>query len=187
MLSDRLWVQVQNIFGRRIASAWADNGDLVFNGLDNLTGSGDLISIRGRSTSTRPFTRVQDLELDAEQRFRATEEALQAELRDLETKLNDLQSGRSDADNPLILSEQQQQELDRFQEETLRVRKELRSVRHELDRDIEKLGTTLKVINIGLIPLLISLFALAMAWLRLRRRRASAQTAGAPATAQEVS
>lgn len=170
LLSDRLWVQVQNIFGQRLASAWADNGDLVFNGLDNLTGSGDLISIRGRATSARPFTKVQALERDAEQRFRATEEALQTELRDLEQKLNELQSGRAESDNPLILSEEQQQELERFQQEQLRVRKELRGVRHELDRDIESLGSWLKAINIGLIPLIVAVIAVVLGAMRVRRR-----------------
>jgi ABC-type uncharacterized transport system involved in gliding motility auxiliary subunit len=44
----------------------------------------------------------------------------------------------------------------------LRIRKELRAVQHDLQTNIEKLGTQLKFINIGLIPLLIALFAIFM-------------------------
>ncbi len=170
MLADRLWVQVQSFFGQRLISAFANNGDFVINLLDNLTGSSDLIGIRGRATSQRPFTRVQELERQAEERFRATEQQLEEELRETERKLTELQAGRDDG-NPLILSEQQRAELDRFQQERLRIRKELRQVQANLRRDIESLGTWLKVINIGLVPVLLTIFALFVAWLRVKRRR----------------
>ena len=39
-----------------IMNAFANNGDFAVNAVDNLAGSGDLISIRGRATSQRPFT-----------------------------------------------------------------------------------------------------------------------------------
>lgn len=170
LLADRLWVQVQSFFGQRLISAFANNGDFVINLLDNLTGSSDLIGIRGRATSQRPFTRVQELERQAEERFRATEQQLEEELRETERKLTELQAGRDDG-NPLILSEQQRAELDRFQQERLRIRKELRQVQANLRRDIEGLGTWLKVINIGLVPVLLTIFALFVAWLRVKRRR----------------
>jgi len=173
ILTDRLWVRVQNFFGQSIATAWANNGDFVTNALDNLTGSNDLISIRGRAVATRPFDRVEALEREADDRFRETEQKLQAELRETERKLNELQSGRND-DNPLILSDEQRAELQRFQEQRSEIRKELRQVRHNLDKDIENLGRTLKVLNIGLMPLLISIFAIAMAVVHVKRRKAAA-------------
>ncbi len=170
LLADRLWVQTQSFFGQRLISAFANNGDFVVNLLDNLTGSSDLISIRGRATSQRPFTRVQELERQAEERFRATEQQLEEELRETERNLTELQAGRDDG-NPLILSEQQRAELARFQEERLRIRKELRQVQRNLRSDIESLGTWLKVINIGLVPVLLTIFALFLAGLKARRRR----------------
>ena len=36
MLSDRLWAQAQSFLGQRVVSAFANNGDFVFNTLDNL-------------------------------------------------------------------------------------------------------------------------------------------------------
>lgn len=175
LLTDRLWVRTQNFFGQRVASAWANNGDFLINALDNLTGSGDLISIRGRATSMRPFSRVEALKRDAEARFLATEQQLQEQLRETEHKLNELQSGRSkNEENLLIFTPEQRAELERFQQQKLAIRKQLRQVRHDLDRDIERLGTTLKLINIGLVPLLISCLALAMAVLHTRRRKREA-------------
>jgi len=178
ILSDRLWVRVQNFFGQQIASAWANNGDFAINGLDNLTGNSDLISIRGQAVSQRPFTTVQALEREASTRFQATEQQLQEELREAEQKLAELQRSREAAgDNNLIMSAEQQAELDRFRQRQLEIRRELRQVRRELDRDIESLGSWLKFINIALIPLLLSIGALSVLWLRARDRAREEKTA----------
>ncbi len=170
MLSDRMWVQVQEFFGQQIFNAWANNGDLIINANDNLTGSTDLISIRGRETSTRPFIKVNELSLVAEQKFRATEESLQAKLTQTEQKLVELQAQRDDS-NELLLSPEQEAEIQKFQQEKISVRKQLRQVRHNLDRDIEKLGSKLKFINIGLVPIIISVLALILSIVRNRKRK----------------
>lgn len=175
MLTDRLWAQVQNFFGQRISTAFAGNGDFVANALDNLTGSGDLISVRARATSSRPFTRVQELQRVAEERFRETEQRLQQELRETEAKLGELQAGRSDA-GTMILSPEQEAELDRFQQQRLQIRKELRRVQRELDQQIEGLGNRLKAINIGLVPLIITMLSIGLMLVRRQKRRARTGT-----------
>lgn len=169
LLSDRLWVQVQNFFGQRLANAFANNGDFVVNALDNLLGSSDLIGIRGRATFSRPFTRVQELRRVAEDRFRITEERLQQQLRDTEQKLSDLQARREDRD-VLILTPEQEAEIERFREQRLAIRRELRQVQRNLDEDIERLGNWLKAINIGLVPLLISIASVGLLLVRRQRR-----------------
>jgi ABC-type uncharacterized transport system involved in gliding motility auxiliary subunit len=154
ILTDRFWVQVQTFLGQRIATAFASNGNFVINALENLTGSSDLIGMRSRESYSRPFTRVMDLRRQAENEFRLTEQRLQQELRDTEAKLGELEATRSEG-STLILSPEQVAELDRFKQERLRVRKELRQVQRGLDQDIEDLGSRIKAINIGLVPLLI--------------------------------
>jgi len=171
ILTDRLWAQVQNFFGQRISTAFAGNSDFIVNCLDNLTGSGDLISVRARATFTRPFTRVQDLRLEAESLFRETEERLQQELRDTETKLGELQASREDV-STTIMSPEQEAALEQFQEQRLRIRKELRLVQRNLDQQIEDLGAWLKVINIALVPLAITILSIALLLLHRRRRNA---------------
>jgi ABC-type uncharacterized transport system involved in gliding motility auxiliary subunit len=172
LLSDRLWVRTQDFFGQRLANAFANNGDFVVNSLDNLLGSSDLIGIRGRATFTRPFTRVEDLRRQAEDRFRVTEERLQRELQETEQKLGELQARREDR-NALILSPEQEAELQRFTAQRVAIRRELREVQRNLDRDIERLGNWLKAINIGAVPIAISLVSLAVLYLRRRRRAES--------------
>ncbi len=173
LLSDRFWVQeLPSLFGQSLHSAFANNGDFVINALENLTGSSDLISIRGRASYSRPFIRVQQLEREADERFRLKEQELQGELAETERKLSDLQSSRQD-DNLLLLTDEQRAEIERFQQEKLRIRKELRQVRRSLDEDIERLGLILKVINIALVPFLLTLLALASVVIRRRQRARS--------------
>ena len=170
MLNDRLWVQVQNFFGQRIYNAFANNGDFVINAVDNLIGSSDLIAVRTRATSARPFTTVETLKRQADDRFRSKEQELQAELTQTEQKLQELESSKGEG-SEAILSDEQRAEIERFRSEKLRVRKELRQVRRQLDADIETLGAKLKFINIIGVPLLVTLVAIGFAWWRGRQRR----------------
>ena len=88
----------------------------------------------------------------------------------------ELQGARSDQQS-LMLSPEQQAELQRFQDEKLRIRKELRQVRRQLDADIEALGAKLKFLNIVAMPLLVTLVAIALMLWRARRRNAAARAA----------
>ena len=179
MLQDFMWVHEQNFFGQRMTQAWASNGDLVENALDNLAGSADLISVRGRATFQRPFDRVERLRRAADERLHAKEQELEAQLRDTETKLTALQS-KKDNSSSLILTPEQEHEIEHFQTEKVRIRKELRAVRAGLNENIERLGTTLKIINIVVVPLVFAVIAL-LVWLWRRQRRHAA-----PANAHEV-
>ncbi|MCQ8180879.1 Gldg family protein [Methylomonas sp. SURF-1] len=164
LLSNRYWVRVQNFFGQKLLNAFADNGDWLVNAVDNLAGSSDLISIRGRGTSYRPFTLVEQLKLAADDRFRVKEQELQRELGETERKLVELQSGKS-ADQKQLLSAEQQRELENFLKRKLQIRKELREVRRQLDADIDTLGAWLKFVNIALLPIAITLGSLLyLAW-----------------------
>ena len=155
-LQDRFWVQVQNFFGQRIGIPSAGNGSFVTNALDNLGGSNDLISVRGRAGYSRPFTLVKAIQQEAEHRFRQKEQALQDRLQATERKMQELQSKKQEG-SALILSSEQQQEIDRFRQELVQVRKELRGVQHELVKNIESLEGWIKFFNIGFIPLVIGL------------------------------
>ncbi len=168
LLGDSMWVTVQNFFGQQLASAFAGNGAFVVNALESLAGSPDLIAVRSRGGWSRPFTRVDELRADAEARFLETEQRLQQELAETEQRLGELQSTREDTGS-LLLTGEQEAEIDRFVEQRAEIRKELRSVQRGLDEDIDKLGTWLKVINIGLVPLLLTIGTAFLLWRRRRR------------------
>lgn len=169
VLSDRLWVQVQNFFGQQVATAFADNGSLLTNLVDYFTGSQDLISVRSRGRFTRPFEVVQSLRREAETQYLASAEQLQLELNETERQLADLES-QQESDGVLRLSDEQEAALVRFQDEKLRIRKALRDVRHRLDQDIDQLGGQLKLLNIIVLPILLTLMLAMAAWAQLRKR-----------------
>ncbi len=169
VLSDLLWVRAQNMFGQRVAVAWANNGDFLANALDNLAGSADLISVRGRQSFFRPFIRVDQLRQRADERLRAKEQELDMQLQETEGNLADLEAARKDR-TELVMTPEQEVELKRFQEERTRIRKELREVRRSLDVDIDRLGTLLKIVNIMLVPALLTVGVLIAAFVRRRKR-----------------
>ena len=177
LLTDYLWVHAQSVFGQRVDQVFANNGDLVLNTLDNLAGSADLISVRGRATFARPFDRVEKLRHLADDQFRAKEQELEQQLRETEDKLTALQSKRNDK-SAQILTPDQEKELDNFSNEKLRIRKELRAVRAGLDKDIKSLGNEVKLINIVVVPILFALIALVITLIR-RQKRNVAPVAGA--------
>jgi ABC-type uncharacterized transport system involved in gliding motility auxiliary subunit len=181
LLMDYMWVQTREVFGQRVSQAFANNGDLVANILDNLSGTSALISVRGRATFSRPFERVEALRRQADDRLRGKALELQAELQQTETKLTELQSKRNDQSS-LMLSPEQEAALKRFVAEKARVRKELRETQRGLDVDINRLNSRLKVINIGVVPLGVAVAGVIILALR-RRRRTAVSGAGSAAAA----
>ena len=172
MLADRFWVVVEEFLGSRLAVPSAANNALVINAIDNLTGSGDLISVRNRGTFTRPFTRVAALRQRAERAYRAKEQELIARLEETERRLGALEESNQGNDG-VILTDAQRDEILGFRQERVRIRKDLREVRRQLRADIEGLESWLKFANIGLVPILIGIGGLVAGLVQARRRRAA--------------
>lgn len=167
LLSDRLWVEQQTVLGQTMMRIFANNGDFVTNLVDNLSGSSALLSIRGRSTSQRPFTRVQALRNVADQKFLQKEQELEQELADTRRRLDELQPVKGDRSS--TVTAEQRREIEQFRQRQLVINKELRDVQHQLNAEIDVLGLRLKVINIVLVPGLVVLFGLLYGWRRSRR------------------
>jgi len=168
----RLWVAGQEFLCRQVYNPFANNADFAYNAVDNLVGNADLIAVRTRVTANRPFERVDVIRRAAEQRYLAKEKKLQQQLDDLEQKLTQLQPEAKPGTAAPALSAAQQSELQTFQAQKLATRRELRDVQHQLNADIQALGTRLKLINILGMPVLVVLVALAVV-LRRRWRRAA--------------
>ncbi len=170
LLVDQMWVQVQNFFGQQVATPWANNGDFVINAVDNLVGSAALINVRSRGRFSRPFDVVLDLRREAEASYLESANDLQAQLAETEQKLTQLQTTQGDQ-VLLSLTPEQEEAIIQFQQEKLRIRKQLRDVRHQLDKDIESLGSNIKFLNIALIPILLTLLLLMFNYVRVRNVR----------------
>jgi ABC-type uncharacterized transport system involved in gliding motility auxiliary subunit len=168
LLYDGYYVQRQNFLGYTISNVFNDNLNFMLNACEMLTGNPALIGIRSRGTFERPFTRVQDLKQKAQDRWLDKEQALVRQAKETNQKLNMLQR-QKDASEQSILSEAQQKEIERFQAKKLKINHELKIVRRNLRADIERLGTTVKFVNIFLVPLLIGIGGIVFAIVRKRK------------------
>ena len=68
------------------------------------------------------------------------------------------------------MSPEQQAEVQRFLDEQVRIRQELRTVRRNLDADIEVLGRWIKVLNVLVMPVLLTIAAFGVVVLRRKRK-----------------
>ena len=153
LLTDITWLTQQNILGRRNIIAIADNGRLVMNSLESMGGGKNLIGLRGRGVSNRPFLLIENLQKNAEIMLKEKEDALKEELAETENKLQKIQDENiTDKEN---LSLEQTETINKFNKKIINIRKDLREVQRKLGENIRSLETKLKIINIWLIPSLI--------------------------------
>ncbi len=171
-LTDRLWVDRQDVFGNMTLIPHANNGDFVINAVDNLSGSDALIDLRGRNLSQRPFVLVDEIRRDAELQYRNKEKELQDKLIDIRAKLNKV-LGREDATGEVIMNAQEKETVDKFRREMTDIRKQLRDVQLALRQDIDQLDSWLKFINIAAIPIILLVISVIAGTRRQSRRRAA--------------
>src|SRR5437588_1624739 len=171
MLDDRFWVQVQNVLGQRVAVPSADNGALVMNAVENMMGSNDLISLRTRERSARPFLVVDRIRRNAESRFLAEEQALQQKVTATEASLRSVQTQNQQSQGgPPVLTKDQQAQIEKFRRDLVQSRSSLRQVQASLRQNVERLGTFLAFLNIAFVPMLIGAAAIVVSLVRRRRR-----------------
>ena len=166
-LADNFCVQVQNTIFGKIAQPINDNLVLFQNLIEQYAGREELIGVRSRGPSDRPFKVVKDLEAKAMAKWQKKQQELEAALQETQQRLMALQKQKS-GNERMILSREQQDEIVSFRKKQADTRRQLKNVRKELTGDIDRLGITLKVINILGVPVL--LIALGI-FRGLKRRR----------------
>ncbi len=167
---DQFVAQTGQIFGQQIQVLINQNVFLLLNAVEQMAGDSSLISIRSRGSASRPFTVVREMEKEAEEAYRARVASLEAELAETQQRLTQLSQG--DQEQRLILSEEQQAELQRFRSRQREINNELRTVRRQLRRDVETLENLVTWINILAMPLLVVLGGATVAGVQHNRRRA---------------
>lgn len=173
MLHDEFWADVQDQGGQQTLVPNASNVDFVMNALDNLTGSNELVALRGRSNVSRPFHLIERIRQDAERQFRKKEEELQQRLAQARTQMEAIMA-RNTRDNRVTLAPEQRAQIDSFRREMLSVRRELRDVQRALRTDLDTLDDWLKFLNIAAIPLLLIAGCIVVAIFRRNRTRKAA-------------
>jgi ABC-type uncharacterized transport system involved in gliding motility auxiliary subunit len=170
MLDDRFWAQTEDFFGRQVVVPVANNGDFVANAVEVLAGGEDLVGLRSRGTSARPFAMVEQIQRDADDRYAAEQETLQQKLKEAQAKLRRLTEGEG-AKASASLTPEEANAVDQFRADMLATRRQLRGVQGALRQDIERLKAVLEFADIALVPILVAAAALLLGALRMRRWR----------------
>ena len=167
-LFDMFAVQEQRTLFGDILQPMNDNLALFANTIERYAGREELIGIRSRGLSNRPFEKVDALEDRAMIKWQAEEERLQGLLEETRTKLRALQERKSGKEK-FLLSKEQQKELEAFLDQQQRTQRELKAVRKHLHADIDRLGVWLKIINIILVPVAVVVFGIVRGIYRRRK------------------
>ncbi len=158
-LFDDYSVRKFNFFGQTAAEPFNDNLAFASNTIEFLGGSQDLISIRGKGTSLRPFDVVRKMEVEAQKQYQDKLTALDARLQKVQTQLSELQ-GKKTEGNRLVASPEVQKAIEDFQKQSAQMRGERREIRRALREGIDALENRLLVINLLASPLLVGVFGL---------------------------
>ncbi len=169
LLSDLTWITKQDMFGTSNIIPTADNGRLVMNSIESMSGGKNLIGLRSRGVYNRPFLVVENLQKNAELLLKEKEDALKEELEDTEKKLKELTN--SDDINQSSLTEEHTQTINNFNKQIFKIRKELREVQRELGENIKQLEAFLKLINIWLMPILVIIIFLIFKYFTIKKNK----------------
>jgi len=154
----------------------ADNASLILNALDNLSGSDALVSLRSRAPAPRPMARIEALRDAARTRLLAEQTELEGQLAQAEASLEALQakgaaSGFFTGNLADELTSEERAEVQRFQAEADDVRARLRSIERAFREDVERVESTIRILNIWLMPILVLVAGFAVwGWQRRRLR-----------------
>ena len=172
LLTDGAAVEVQEVFGQRLIVPRNGNLNFAQSLVEQVSGDFDLTKLRSRAAFTRPLTVIQQMEARAQQSYLGKIKELEDNLQQTQEKLTALQKGRAGAQSTLM-SPEQQAELDDFKKKAIETRRDLKELRKNLRVESEALQFWTKVVNIGMVPLLVTLLGLGLALARRRRTAAT--------------
>ena len=171
MLHEQFYARVQNFFGQRVMIPFSQNLTFVQNLVEQLGGDQDLITIRSRATMARPFTRIREIEAQAQERYAAKIKELEKSEQELGQKINEMLQGKQ-AGQQVILSDDAKHEWEQVQKKRVEVRETLRQERRNLRKDIDSLQTKLQWTNILVMPAVVALVGVALALIKRQKTAA---------------
>lgn len=173
MLTNQFWLEEVGFGGMSMGyRRLSDNGDLILNAIELAAGDRAMLSLRGRGTSSRPFTRVEQLQREADQRYAEELKELEAKRADVENQIAMAQQADPEEGlaAQLILTPQQAARVESFRDELIATNQRLREVRFELGQDVDRLEAIIKGVNIAGGPMLVGIVAVVLVGIRRAQR-----------------
>jgi ABC-type uncharacterized transport system involved in gliding motility auxiliary subunit len=165
MLNDNFCVQIQDFFGQRVVIPRNGNVNLAQNFVEQMSGDTALMNTRSRAIVQRQFTRVRDMQLRAEDAYRAKIKGLEDSLQETQRKLNELQRNKEKGQR-FVMSPEQQKELENFRKQEAKVKVELKLLRRDLRQEVESME------NIAGMPFLVTIGGIGLAVFKRKRTAA---------------
>jgi ABC-2 type transport system permease protein len=166
-ISDQM-AYANSIFGKMVVG---DNSALLIDAIEDLSGSGDLISIRSRGNFKRPFVVVDKIEQEADKETAAEVEVVNAQIEGFNQKLQALvSSAKDEQQQQLVGSEIVKQKRD-LEVKIREAQRQLREIKAKRRARTDRLATKLEVLNMAALPGLVMVFAIALSVWRGARRR----------------
>ncbi len=147
------------------------NIPLFLNTVEMLSGGGDLLAVRSRASTQRPFIKLDEMREKVEVEFRPKLQALENQLNETAEKISTMRVKLDSKTRTLILDPEQQKQLEDLQATQAKISKEVREVRKQQNREIDWIKFTLKMLNVLFMPLLVIAVGLILA---MRRRSVTA-------------
>ena len=171
MLTDNAAVDIQDVFGQRVIVPRNGNLNLAQSLVEQLASDQNLIGLRSRAAFTRPLIVVKNMEAKAQEAYLGKIKELEDDLQETQKKLEDIQKRRGDKDKSasVVLSPEQQVEVDEFRKRSTATKKDLKELRRNLRQDADSLEFWTKVVNIGAVPLAIIVIGGLVAMARKRK------------------
>lgn len=143
------------------------NLQFLLNIVDTLAGGDTFADIRNRANITRPLLKIQKMEDDAQRDYQARLEDFENEYRTARDKLLELDRQRRLEEQKLLTVEQRQQFLE-LKKQVSDANRQLRQLRANIRQSIESYQFKLILANLAIIPTLLALTGIAVAWKRSR-------------------
>ena len=169
-MMDPVTVRQRQVGGQAAMEPINDNLGFVVSVLETLGGSDELVSLRSKGTSLRPFKKVQELERVAQLRYQAKLDEIERRLEEANMKITELskQTGGVTAKG-IVITPEMQREIEKFQTVADQLSEERRVIRRGLSEDVNSLGRRLQVLNLLAGPALALLFGLLYTLARRRK------------------
>lgn len=173
-LYDAVCVRLNQIPGLNMSIPEPLNGNLslVQNAIDQLSGDPELINVRSRSSSRRPFTKLNEWLSQAEARFRGELSDFETKAKEAETRINDILKQTPGNVEDALLSPEVQSQLEDLRKEQVAMNKKVRELNKEMKRDFDLVQNLIKLLTTGLMPVLVIVVGVALAVSRRMRTAA---------------
>ncbi len=166
-ISDQL-AYAASFFGKMVVG---DNSALLLNALEDLGGSGDLISIRSRGNFKRPFVVIDKIEQQAEKETADEIAVINLQIESFNQELQKLVSDNKEQDKQEVLGNAIVQKKRELELKIREAQRQLRDIKAKQRERIDQMGQTLEVVNMAAVPGVVMLVAVVLGlWRGVRKR-----------------